>query len=472
MKIFVIGLGPTGLGFLSAFNEDLTSETNSISAVDTNSYFGGLSYSDSSRGYRIEAGSHIFHSHYAKFNEITELTCPMVSNKRISLIRFLDEWIPYPFQSNVHLISDKHKIERDQMLEGLKEAHNSSIGSKNMEEWAVQKMGKPVYDLFYKPLNTKSWSVDPKELGTSWVGDRVPPAIVATSKAPSITSWGPNSTFMYPVFGGSGVVWSTIGEDLKSDKRISIGLGCHVDAIRLNGKFTVAYTNSDEDFMIDDDIDIIVNTGPITELVEMLPNVPEEVSIAVKKLKSNRLIIVRFGMIGEIPEAIKDATWIYFPESKYPWYRIGVSSNISPKNAPHGCWSIMFECSSTDKLNKESLENLEKECVQGVLDLGFINDIKYIDDINTKQYPLNYPLPTIDRDSSLSIVQKYLESMGIYSRGRFGGWKYEVGNMDHSFMQGYELYNRLFKSIPEITYFNPEEVNSGRAFLSNTSTLK
>lgn len=31
----------------------------------------------------------------------------------------------------------------------------------------------------------------------------------------------------------------------------------------------------------------------------------------------------------------------------------------------------------------------------------------------------------------------------IYSRGRFGAWKYEVGNMDHSFMQRVEMVERI-----------------------------
>ncbi|HEV8292939.1 MAG TPA: hypothetical protein VGP94_13485, partial [Tepidisphaeraceae bacterium] len=43
------------------------------------------------------------------------------------------------------------------------------------------------------------------------------------------------------------------------------------------------------------------------------------------------------------------------------------------------------------------------------------------------------------------------EQHGIYSRGRFGMWKYEVSNTDHSLMQGVELINRLFLDEPETT---------------------
>ena len=49
----------------------------------------------------------------------------------------------------------------------------------------------------------------------------------------------------------------------------------------------------------------------------------------------------------------------------------------------------------------------------------------------------------MDRDSILQTVIPYLESKGIFSRGRFGMWKYEVSNTDHSLMQGVELVNRL-----------------------------
>jgi hypothetical protein len=60
-----------------------------------------------------------------------------------------------------------------------------------------------------------------------------------------------------------------------------------------------------------------------------------------------------------------------------------------------------------------------------------------------------YPIPSIDRDEALAVIQPYLESKEIYSRGRFGAWKYEIGNQDHSLMQGVELVDRWLDGSEE-----------------------
>src|SRR5207247_5823176 len=60
-----------------------------------------------------------------------------------------------------------------------------------------------------------------------------------------------------------------------------------------------------------------------------------------------------------------------------------------------------------------------------------------------------YPTPALGRDAALNAIHPELEKIDIYSRGRFGGWKYEISNQDHSLMQGVELVNKLALDIPE-----------------------
>jgi hypothetical protein len=71
-----------------------------------------------------------------------------------------------------------------------------------------------------------------------------------------------------------------------------------------------------------------------------------------------------------------------------------------------------------------------------------------------------YPVPTLDRDEILSEVLPALCDLGIYSRGRFGAWKYEVGNQDHAFMQGVEAVEHILHGHRELTLEEPDLVNS------------
>ncbi len=61
-------------------------------------------------------------------------------------------------------------------------------------------------------------------------------------------------------------------------------------------------------------------------------------------------------------------------------------------------------------------------------------------------------MPTLERNRALGMIQPYLSQLGIYSRGRFGAWQYEIGNMDHSVMQGVEWVNAHLQNEPEVTW--------------------
>jgi protoporphyrinogen oxidase len=128
-----------------------------------------------------------------------------------------------------------------------------------------------------------------------------------------------------------------------------------------------------------------------------------------------------------------------------------VFSNYSPHNAPAGHWSLMAEVSeSPDK--PVHVATIINDVVDGFCACGFISRDAIV---NTWHRRLGhgYPTPWVGRDAILAAVDPALQADGIFSRGRFGAWKYEVSNQDHSFMQGVEAVDHIVTGADEHTYY-------------------
>ena len=80
-----------------------------------------------------------------------------------------------------------------------------------------------------------------------------------------------------------------------------------------------------------------------------------------------------------------------------------------------------------------------------------------------RRFDHGYPTPTLEREGVLTQLLPKLQDKGIYSRGRFGGWRYEVGNQDYSFMLGVEAVDNIVESgAVELTLNYPDFVNGRR----------
>lgn len=103
---------------------------------------------------------------------------------------------------------------------------------------------------------------------------------------------------------------------------------------------------------------------------------------------------------------------------------------------------------------------LVKAVIRGALNTRLIGDPSEIVSIWRYRAPYGYPTPGLHRDQALAEIIPFFEEYGVYSRGRFGLWKYEVSNQDHSFMQGVEIIERLVNGREEITAFDPNHANA------------
>ena len=101
--------------------------------------------------------------------------------------------------------------------------------------------------------------------------------------------------------------------------------------------------------------------------------------------------------------------------------------------------------------------------MQGLLNTGLIESADDVVDLFHTRLEHGYPTPSVGRDAALDTLLPALDAVGVHSRGRFGAWKYEVANQDHSLMQGVEAAERILLGAEEQTVWRPDLVNGGGA---------
>jgi protoporphyrinogen oxidase len=208
--------------------------------------------------------------------------------------------------------------------------------------------------------------------------------------------------------------------------------------------------------------DTLISSIPLDLLARITEPLPAAARAASRSLRYSSVHILGVGLQGGRPATMDTKCWIYFPEEQSPYYRVTLFSNYSPHLVPEGAgvWSLMAEvCESphrpvdASRLPARTVESMKRD--------GLIQTDARVASVWHRRLERGYPTPTLARDRALEVLQPALESQSIYARGRFGGWKYEVSNQDHSFMQGVELVDRLLGGTPEVTYPHPVRANSG-----------
>lgn len=451
-KILIFGMGPCGLGTAWRLQE-LGYENFRI--YERKSYPGGLASSVvDEKGFTWDTGGHVQFSHYSYFDQLMDLLMgeEWIYHERSSWVWVKDRFVPYPFQNNI-----RH-LPRDEMwkcLSGLIDLYKKpSPKPENFRDWILAVFGEGIAEVFMLPYNTKVWAYSPEKLSYSWTGDRVSRIDLSRIVENVLfekddISWGPNNKFRFPMRGGTGEIWRRLFQRLDSQKAF---LNFDLVEVNTSEKYVLFANGHRESY------DVLISTIPLDQLV--LRSDINNKSCTEKLLHSSTNII-GIGLKGQPPEHLDTKCWMYFPERNCPFYRVTVFSKYSPLNVPdpERYWSLMAEVSeSPDK--KVDHESVCEDVVQGMLNTKLIQTRNDIVDVWYHFEPYGYPTPSLQRDDALKILRE-LESSDIYSRGRFGGWKYEVSNQDHSVMQGVELINRLLLQEEEITLWNPQAANRG-----------
>ncbi len=364
------------------------------------------------------------------------------------------------------------------LIDAAMEARVSNTKPQDFDEWILRSMGVGIADAFMRPYNYKVWAVPTKDMQCQWLGERVaaPNVKLVTSnviQGKTAGNWGPNATFRFPARDGTGGIWTAVARTLPDDKK------------RFSKKGSIKAVNADRKEVLMEDGTIIaykrfVNTMNVDQLAERMGD--EKLEEWCSELYYSSTHVIGVGVRGARPERIGDKCWLYFPEDNCPFYRATIFSNYSPFNQPQEdtklpttqlangsnpssteakagpYWSIMLEVSQSTKKPVDE-ENLLKDCIQGLVNTDMLKPEDEIVSTYHRKFDHGYPTPSLERDGALKKILPYLQEKGIYSRGRFGSWKYEVGNQDHSFMLGVEAVDSIVNGSVELTLNYPDFVN-------------
>jgi protoporphyrinogen oxidase len=363
-------------------------------------------------------------------------------------------YVPYPVQNNIRYLP---KETMWACLEGIISANLQTSGRPaNFKEWILSRFGAGLSEAFMLPYNFKVWAHPPELMSHHWVGERV-----AVTDLRRVTknilfeqddlSWGPNNTFQFPRHGGTGAIWTRVADLIGKDRFRFRTTVTSIDARR---RIVRCADGSEHRY------EVLISTLPLDVTTRMLPPEHTAVAEAAAGLKYSSSNIIGIGLKGQPPPHLRTKCWMYFPESDCPFYRTTVFSNYSPNNVPdiRNTWSLMTETSESPFKPVDQSRLLE-DTIQGCLNTQLFADRNDIVSTWTYRAGHGYPTPSVDRDELLRKILPPLEQLGIYSRGRFGAWKYEVSNQDHSLMQGVELVNYLVHGVPETTVHYPEVAN-------------
>jgi protoporphyrinogen oxidase len=447
-KIVILGAGPTGLGAAYRLRE-LGHED--FVVLEARSHAGGLASSETTKnGFTYDVGGHVLFSHFRYFDELFDrmLGDEYQELQREAWVWMMDRFLPYPFQNNIK------DLPREAVLKcvlGVLEARNAAKGEKKtyttFEELIYGVFGSGIAEYFMMPYNFKVWAHPPKMLGTHWIGERVPVVdlermITNVLLDKPDVSWGPNNTFKYPRHGGTGGLFKRVAAILED----RIRYGADAVEVDVKKKRVRLRDGSDEGY------DALISSVPLDRLVRSIPDAPTGVVEAASLLHHSGSAIVGVG-VGRPANSTK--CWMYFPEENCPYYRVTYLSNYSPEVVPDATrqHSLLAEVSRSP-YKPVNLETVVDEVVEGFVRTKLLSpdDRKDILDTHLITREYTYPIPTIRRDDALSVIQPWLEARDIYSRGRFGAWKYEIGNMDHSVQMGAEAVDRILSGKPELCW--------------------
>lgn len=466
----IVGAGPAGL---TAAYELLVNTDVKPMAFEKDGLVGGISRTVNYKGNRIDIGGHRFFSKSNVINEFWEKFLPvnngeaessddvMLIRSRLSRIFYRNRFFDYPVTLSLSTLKNL----------GIMNSLNIGIGflcsqickrtENNLENFYINRFGKPLYSMFFESYTEKVWGLHPSELGADWGAQRVKGLSVAGvvkdmfQKAIGIKGRNIETSlieeFKYPKY-GPGQLWEKVAAYVTANGGEVI-MNSDVTKIHVNDQFKVDYVTVTDGHgkVTKVACDYCLSSMPIKELIERIIgiDVPEDVRKIAGALKYRDFVTV--GILVK-DQKIKDRStgkkikdnWIYIQDSSITMGRIQILNNWSPymvKNPIDTVWLCLeYFCNEGDRLWEMPDAEFIGFAVDELVRLGFVERENVLDAVRIKM-PKAYPA-YYGSYHQLDTVTAFLDSISnLYCIGRNGQHRYN--NMDHSMLTAIEAVKAI-----------------------------
>ena len=392
----IIGAGISGLSYAAATPNDYL-------ILEADNQVGGYCRTIKQDGFTWDYSGHFFHFQHPEIKDYVMQhirSDEMLFVKKLTQILYKKKRVDYPFQMNIHQLEKREFI--DCLFDLFTIPETEEIRS--FKQMLYAKFGKSIAEKFLIPYNTKLYAIDLDELDVDAMGRFFPYAdkeqIIKNFKIPANASY--NAGFLYPKEGCMRIVDSICSRVEKkcislNEPVLSIDRSNHT--VRTN-KRTLEYNH-------------LISTMPLPRLFDIS-------GVDYDKLvySWNKVLVFNLGFDSKGPE--RKNNWIYVPESKYCFYRVGFYDNILGQNRT----SLYVEIGFGKDQKVGDIQTLLHKTLQDLVLAGFISEDQKL--VSYHHVVMDPAYVHITQESERDKIEKMelLKANDIYSIGRYGAWKY------------------------------------------------
>lgn len=438
--IVILGGGLTGMSAAWHLSRLLPGEPRAI--LEQEPEPGGLCRSRTIQGFIFDATGHYLHLRDPLISAWVHqlMDGNLVEVERQSQIQIRGTRVDFPFQA--HLYGLPPEVIARCLLDFIQASRAQVSGTEGkmpFDRWACQVFGEGIAREFLIPYNAKLYGCDPGELTAEWVAWSVPQPtleqVVRGALGLKNAGMGYNPRFFYPRQGGIGALAAALAREVASDLRLNtkvVSIDAREKRLVVEGGEVLHW-------------DRLISTVPLPYLLQRLrglsgcPGLGLPLAEMAGQLRWSAVLDLELGVAREGVGG--GAHWIYFPESDFPFYRVGFPSQVVPGLAPPGCSSLSVEFSRRPGAPVPPAETLLDLARPGLEEAGILEPADEVVLARVELIDPAYVIFDSRRTTLVEAARRRLLSGGVRIGGRYGEWGYSF--MERALADGHDLARAL-----------------------------